>query len=178
MTNARRRVPNRKFKNSEPLRLALLRSKIEHSGAASTLLLEAFIEDSGRLTASKVVSRGLCQEGEFSQWRRKMVDGGWIVWSEIQSDKGQYFPGKKLIGYINKEKVSSKEIVTKDEVIPKEEAATKAELQELKIRMNRIEDAVAELQKTYEPPETEEKRAARERAANRLSQLAQKKAAN
>jgi hypothetical protein len=140
-------------------------------GALSSLILEAFLEDSGRITASKVVSRKLCNEGEFSVWRKQLIDKGWLVWSEVQTDKGQYFPGKKLMPYVNKEKISSKEIVTKDEVLSRSEAATKVELQDLRARMNRIEEVVQDLQKAVAPPDTEEKRLAREKAAARLEQL-------
>jgi hypothetical protein len=38
--------------------------------------------------------------------------------------------------------------------------------------MSRIEDVVQELKKAVEPPDTEEKRLARERATARLDQLA------
>jgi len=163
---------DRKFRMYKALSEAMRRSGMKSYGALSTLILEAFLEDSGRLTASKVVSRSLCNEGEFSAWRRQLIDKGWLVWSETQTDKGQYFPGKKLLQYINKEKISSKEIVTKDEVLPKSEAATKEEFQALKARMSRIEDVVQELKKAVEPPDTEEKRLARERATARLDQLA------
>jgi len=156
----------------QALRKALERSDVRQAGATSTLFLEAFLEDSGRLTASKVVSRGLCNEGEFSVWRKQLVDKGWLVWSEIQNDNGQYFPGKKLMPYINKEKIVSREIVTKDEVLSKSEAATKDEVQDLKARMNRIEEVVQQLQKAVLPPDTEEKRLARENAAALLAQLA------
>jgi hypothetical protein len=161
----------RSFSVYQALRKAFERSEVVQSGSAATLFLEAFLEDSGRLTASKVVSRGLCNEGEFSVWRKHLIEKGWLVWSETQSDKGQYFPGKKLIPYINKEKIISKEIVTRDEVLSKAEAATKDELQDLKARMNRIEEVVQDLQKAVAPPDTEEKRIAREKAALRLEQL-------
>jgi hypothetical protein len=162
----------RAFSVYQAIRKALERSIVGQAGATATLILEAFLEDSGRLTSSKVVSRGLCNEGEFSFWRKQLIDKGWLIWSEAQSDKGQYFPGKKLIPYINKEKINSREIVTKDEVLSKDKAATKDELQDLKARMNRIEEVVQELQEAVLPPDTEEKRLAREKAAARLGQLA------
>lgn len=154
------------------LMLALRKSEVNSFGSTATFLLEAFLEDSGRISASKVVARGLCNEGEFSNWRKHLVDKGWLIWSETQSDKGQYYPGKKLIKYVNKEKMNSREIVTKDEVLSKEEAATKEELRDIKARMSRIEEVVQELQDAVIPPDTEEKRLARERAAARLGQLA------
>lgn len=145
---------DRKFRVYKALSEAIRRSKLPSYGAISTLILEAFLEDSGRLIASKVVSRGLCQEGEFSSWRKQLIDKGWLIWSEAQSDKGQYFPGKKLMPYINKEKLASKEIVTKDEVLSKADAATRVELEVVKkkldateARVSTIEDSMKKLYK-------------------------------
>jgi hypothetical protein len=157
---------SRKFKNWNALQLALKRAGVSSHGSIATLLLETFLEDNGRLQASKVVARGICEEGSFSNWRNDMIRIGWLVWSSNQADKGQYFAGKKLISYLNKEKFFSKEILTRDE------AASKSEVEDLKERMNRIEDVVQDLKKAMEPPETDEKRKARERAAERLTLLA------
>lgn len=162
---------DRRFKTYNAIEIALRKAKVIKPGAVATLILEAFLEDGGRLTASKAVSRGVCNEGEFSSWRKQLIENGWLIWSESQNDKGQYFPGKKMISYLNKEKIASKELVTKDEVLSKHQAATKDELQELRARMNRIEDVVQELKEAVTPPDSEEKRLARERAAARLDQL-------
>ncbi len=157
---------DRRFNCWNSVQLVLKRGGVQSHGSTATLLLETFVEDSGRLTASKVVARGLCKEGEFWSWRKSMIEKGWLNWSEQQPDKGQYFPGKKLIPYINKEKLYSKEIATKDEV------ASRAEFQDLKERMNRIEEVVQELKEAVAPPDTDEKRAMRERAARKLETLA------
>ena len=133
---------DRKFSQYIAVSSALRRAGVSNYGMCSTTLLEAFLEDSGRITASKVVSRKLCNEGEFSVWRKQLIDKGWLIWSEVQTDKGQYFPGKKLMPYINKEKISSKEIVTKDEVLPKAEAATKVELEAVKSQLDAIEQSM------------------------------------
>jgi hypothetical protein len=165
----------RKFVCYNALEVSIRRSGIFSPGAVTTIILEAFLEDSGRLVASKVVSRGVCKEGEFWAWRKMLIEKGWLIWNENQADKGQYFPGKKLFPYINKEKITRKELVTKDEVLPKAEAATKAELQDLKARMSKIESAVQELQETYIPPENEEKREKRKRIADKLHNLSNSK---
>lgn len=149
----------------QPLRKALTRSGFAKAGALATLLLECFFEDDGRLQSTKVIAREICEDGKFSNWRDEMVKAGWISWSHSQLDKGKYHPGKRLIPYINKEKMTSRELATKDEV------ASKSELQDLKERMSRIEETVQELKKSMEPPETEEKRRTRERAADRLTLL-------
>lgn len=164
-------VVDRKFRVYKSLSEALRRSKVPNYGATSTILLEAFLEESGRITASKAISRGVCNEGGFSVWRKQLIEKRWIIWTQNQEDKGLYLPGKKLINYLNKEKLYSKELVTKDEVLSKRDAATKDELQDLKARMNRIESVVQELQKAVAPPDTEEKRNAREAAAKKLFEL-------
>jgi len=136
------RITPRKFVTWNAAQLALRKLAVSSHGATATLLLEAFLEDSGRLTASKVVSRGLCNEGEFSAWRKQLIDKGWLIWSETQSDKGQYFPGKKLMPYVNKEKISSRELVTRNEVLPREEAATRVELESVKRKLDATEARV------------------------------------
>lgn len=176
MLNARRGVVRRKFKQSEPLRLALLRSGFEQSGTTSTLLLELFIEDGGRCSAAKVVARGLCKDGEFWAWRKELVEKGWLQWSEQQSDKGQYFPGKKLMPYINKEKLSSKEIATVDQIHSLDKKidskADRAEVNELRQQVNDLKEWVMELKAASEPPDTDEKKARREKATARLAAIA------
>lgn len=162
---------HRKFNSWNALQLALKKSGVEKHGKCATILLEAFLEDSGRLLASKVSSRGLCLEGEFGKWRKDLIDRGWLVWSESQSDKGCYAPGKRLLYYINKEKLATKELITRDQILLKEDAATRDEVQDLKARMNRIEEVVQQLQRAILPPDTEEKRLARIEAAEKLAFL-------
>ena len=134
---------DRKFTVYNALEVALRRGKIEKAGATSTLLLETFLEDGGRLKASKVYSRELCEEAHFMVWRKVLIQKEWLVWSESQADKGQYHPGKKLIPYINKEKSSQKEIVTKDEVPSKADFNNlKLELTDTKNRVTTIEESM------------------------------------
>jgi dGTP triphosphohydrolase len=168
-----------------------LRSKIELSGATATLILEAFLEDRGRIIASKAVARGLCKEGEFWQWRKTLIEKGWLQWSESQQDKGQYFPGKKLMPYVNKEILAQKEIATRESVDKvRAEKADRSELEETKKKLeatsskleatsSRLEatnralaevaEAVRELQEASIPPDTLEKKRARERAMERIA---------
>ena len=134
---------SRKFKTYNALLQALRRNGVKDSGTTSTLLLEAFLENEGRLLASQVGALGLCEEGKFREWRKELIDKEWIKWNEIQMDKGQYFPGKKLINYINKEKLGQKEVATKDEVPSKAEFNTlKQELTDTKNRVTTIEESM------------------------------------
>lgn len=133
----------RKFHSYKALSESLRRAKIDKYGLVSTLLLEAFLENEGRVLAAQVVARGICEEGKFREWRKELIDKEWIKWSETQMDKGQYFPGKKIINYINKEKIASKEMATKDEVPSKAEFNTlKQELSDTKNRVTTIEDSM------------------------------------
>lgn len=126
----------RRFKVYNALEVSIRRSNVNKPGATATLLLECFIEENGRLSSTKVTARGICEEGRFSSWRDMMVKQRWIVWSANQADKGQYFAGKKLLSYLNKEKLESQEIMTRGEV------ASKSEFEELKERVATIEQSM------------------------------------
>ena len=140
----------RKYCNYNALCLALRKKGFDSWGTLATLLLDTFIENEGRLLSNRVVSLELCPEGLFREWRKDLVEKGWLIWSEAQTDKGQYYPGKKLIIYINKEKIASKEMATKDEVPSKAEfntlkeelGHTKMELTDTKNRVTTIEDSM------------------------------------
>lgn len=183
----------RRFKVYNALEVTLRRGKVEKAGAVATLLLECFVEDSGRLQSSKVVARGLCEEGKFTAWRDEMVKNGWLVWSQYQSDKGQYFAGKKLGPYLNKEK-ASEEVITRREILPKETIATKDELNtkadksdleatNLRLEMTQkqlesaqktiqeIADAVRELQEAMTPPDNPHKESIRKKSAQKIASL-------
>jgi hypothetical protein len=127
---------SRKYGTYNALMLALRKCKVTSFGKVSTFLLESFLENNGRILASQVVARGICEDGKFRDWRKDLLEKGWLIWSESQDDKGQYFAGKRLVPYLNKEKLRSKEIVTKDEVLSKHDAATKAELEEINEKLN------------------------------------------
>ena len=137
----------RKFSTGESVRVALTRQKFSQAGCIATLLLETFLENNGRLLASSIYAKGLCLENEFRNWRKDLIDKGWLIWSESQDDKGQYFAGKKLIPYLNREKMTSKEIVTKNEVLSKHEAATKVEVQILRDEIRQVKGS---MEKVYD----------------------------
>lgn len=139
------RTIKRKYLTWNALQLALKKSGCLNHGTTATVLLEAFLENEGRLLAAQVVARGICEEGKFREWRKDLIDKEWIKWSEVQMDKGRYFPGKKLVNYINKEKIASKEIATKDEVLSKNEAATKVEVQELRDELHQMKDSMEKI---------------------------------
>lgn len=173
----------RRFRQGMALRMALQRQSVPNSGATATLLLETFIENDGRLLASSVYSRELCEESQFREWRKGLIEKGWLQWSEAYQDKGQYFPGKKLMPYVNKEILAQKEVATRESVekvredlskqkadrseldeTRKELRATKSKLEETSSKLEetnrvvaKIAKAVRKLQKAKEPPITPEK---------------------
>lgn len=159
---------NRKFKTYNALQLALRKESVSNQGSVARILLECFLEDGGRLQASKVVARGICEDGKFSLWRDELVKNNWLVWTVSQADKGQYYAGKKLIAYINKEKIASKEIVTRDDILPKEQIASKIELENTQRELDAVKERLLKLEDAVErgiegfldenPPKTSERR--------------------
>jgi len=181
--------------------MALHRHKMQDSGAHATLLLECFIENEGRLLASTVYARKLCEIKQFREWRKILIDKEWLIWNESQLDKGIYYPGKKLVPYINKENMARKEIATRESVenLKKEldaridAKASKNEFEMTKNKLaltsnkleetsNRLEEtnrtvmkiakAVRDLQEAMIPPDSVAKMLRRERAAKRIADLA------
>lgn len=165
------------------------RAKVPMFGAHATLLLETFTELDGRLLASTVYARGLCDEKQFRDWRKNLVDKGWLIWNENQNDKGVYFPGKKLMPYINKELLSREQVATRSsvekvredlsqqkadrselEATRKELSATKEKLEETNRVVAKIAKAVRKLQKAKEPPITAEKLAMQRQAEEELEE--------
>lgn len=158
----------RKYTVYNALEIAFRKSKISNSGSVARVLLECFLEDGGRLQASKVVARGICEEGKFSVWRDELVKNNWLVWSLNQIDKGHYHAGKKLLPYINKEKLASREIVTRSDILPKHEIASKIELMNTQKELDAVKERLAKVEEAIErgidgfldenPPKTAERR--------------------
>jgi hypothetical protein len=171
---------SRKFSNYNRLQQVFARAKFQSSGALATLLLETFIEHDGRLLASTVYARGLCDEKQFRDWRKNLIDKQWLIWCETQTDKGVYFPGKKLITYINKEKIAQKEIATRESVekvrsdlsTKIDTKADRSELEDLKKRMTHFEKLAQRLEAATGDPITIEKIADQKACAAEMKRLA------
>jgi hypothetical protein len=169
----------RKFITGESVRVALTRLKIKRAGSTATFLLESFLENNGRILASQVVARGICEDGKFRDWRKVLIEKGWLIWSEAQDDKGQYFCGKKLVPYINKEKIAQKELATRESVEKVrsdlnsriDTKADRSEVLELKAKMHEIADAVQKLQIASIPPDSEQKNKIRKEQTKVLADL-------
>lgn len=98
-------MANDKYINWNKVKCALARAKIQSPGKAATLLLDTFLEQNARLRAAEVYKKDLCEEGKFYAWRKELCDKGWLVFELTNQGKvARYFPGKKLMKYINHEK--------------------------------------------------------------------------
>ena len=169
---------HKKYKRSQydNLRKALKRNQVNNSGVVASLFLDIFIDRNGRMAASEVSANRICKDGEFSKWRSEMISKGWLEWSATQSDKGQYFSGRKLIKYINRELQETKQLATVEQIHDLDMRKAEADdVNDLKARMNAIEEAVSRLVKASAPPDNEEKKQERTRATTDLEDLTQPK---
>ena len=164
---------NRSYKQYIALSSALRRSKIKNYGSVASYFLEVFVEREGRILAVDVALKGLCKEGEFSKWRSEMISKGWLEWSSSQADRGQYFAGKKLVKYINRELQENKQIATVDQIYELDlRKAEKSEVDDLRIQMNEMKEWINQLSVASEPPDNELKKSKRKEATVQLSLLA------
>ncbi len=170
----------RRFVTYNAMYKAISASKISNSGSHATLFLETFLENDGRMLASTVYAKGLCEEKKFREWRASLIDKGWLIWKESQDDKGLYFPGKKLLHYINKEKIAQSELATRSSVEKIREEidlklsakADKSELLELKERMTKFEEIARRLEIATGDPVTDEKISVQKACAAEMRKLA------
>ena len=163
----------RKFKTYQSLLMAIARNGVGEAGKCATLLLELFIEGGGKLYAQKAVGQGVCKSGSFREWRDNLVKLGWIDfdYNQAKADKdfSKHKAGYRLLPYLNKEKTFSKEVATTDELeglAAKIEdglktkadildVATKAELEEVKDRVTKIETSMTEIYDAFGLGETD-----------------------
>ena len=97
---------------------------------------------------------------------------GWLEWTPEQFGHANYVAGRKLLKYINQEITATKQIATTEQVFELDARKAEADdVNDLKARMNAIEEAVNKLMRASEPPETPEKRSERLKATSRLGKL-------
>jgi len=162
----------------DSLRTMLARRGYNSTHVLSRLLLEAFLFDDGKFASESFILEGVCEPGRFSVLRKKLQTDGFIFFNEDTLRHSRYLPGKRIKPYL--ETLKLKKFATVDQLQELDEKiaskADKSELNELKARMNRIEEAVHELKEASEPPDTEEKIGRRKIATDRLAKLALVKA--
>jgi len=158
-------VANSAYTQWDNLRKALKNSKVGPNGKIATILMDCFIKLDGKLRVPLFRDKGLCQKsGEFYEMRKKLKDKGWLEFDTDANGKLiRYYPGKKLIKYINREKASQFELATKDEIgalaanVELKDLALKGEIEKLNDRMSRAEKAIFALINKYDPPGTIDK---------------------
>jgi len=146
----------RRFSQSENLRHALRRSGVSNSGTVANFLLSEFLCNGGRIRAPNAVSSKICKDKEFNNWRSKIQEKGWITYRLNISGKWMdYYPGEKLVKYINAEK-SLEEMATRRELDVTEDRAEK-KFHKMNERISVLERTVRSLIEEYDPPVTNEK---------------------
>ena len=141
-----------KFSQYENVRKALSRSGIKNQGAIATILLQTFVERNGKMKAEDVYAKKLCAPGKFKEWRKTLINKDWIIF-ELEDQKfSRYRPGRKLIPYLNREKLENQEIATKDDINRVADTTDKIEH-----RLSALEKVVAGMMAKYDPPVTKDK---------------------
>ena len=158
-------MANSAYTQWDNLRKALKNSNIEPNGKIATILLDCFINLDGKMRVQLFREKGLCKEGgQFYAMRKLLKSKGWLEYDN--DDSGRligYYPGKKLIKYINREKSSQFELATKDEIdalavnVELKESALKGEIERLNERMSKAERAIFALINKCDPPGTMDK---------------------
>ena len=139
---------------------SLKTSGFAYPGKLGTYLLDTFLENEGQIKSVRVYELGLCSEDqkEFRDWRKKLCDKGWLDFVIENNKSVTYKPGKKLLKYVNREKIATHELATKNDLFShtkpiKEELdkkADKSELEELRKAMKRVLNII-------DPPADEQK---------------------
>jgi hypothetical protein len=141
-----------KYKYKNNAKQAIYRAKISHSDKVASLLFETFLENRGKIKSAEVYRKGICKKNDFTKWRTMLCEKGWLIF-ELSSDgkSSNYYPGKKLLKYINKEKQESYEIATTKELndVESEHNKLKKEYEEFKEETNKKFDRVNVLVDEY-----------------------------
>lgn len=148
----------RRYMSYNGLELKLRRDGIEKAGTVATLLLDCFVLADGILKAKTVESKKLCLPNKFKLWRKNLIEKEWLVHED--GNYSRHFPGKKLLRYINKEKIDGKELATTYEVEKKvKELAdeTSKEFRDVKKELSELRMAIDSLINEKNPPITKGK---------------------
>lgn len=109
---------NMKYKQHENVRKGMAKDGIPNSSKVASILFKVFLELDGKLRVEICREKKLCTKpGDFYEWRSNLKKKGWLEYETDQQGRLRYYqPGRKLLGYINKEKALSFEIASKDEI--------------------------------------------------------------
>lgn len=155
---------SRKYAVYKTLAAAVTRSGIKQAGVTASLLLKTFIENDGILTAKTVEDLELCDSEGFKAWRDPLIKAGWLLYDHEYAravKKGSlHQPGKKLISYLNKERMRNQEIATKkyvDGKIAASEKQSASEMEVMRSELNGVKDLVKMIIARLDDPYTDEK---------------------
>ncbi len=166
----------------------------EYSAPAvvARLLLEAFLYEDGNINSEWFVHEKACLSGKFTKLRDRLIADQWIHFRE---DYRRYFAGVRLQPHLDILKETKTATLAQFEAFSLQKAdkseihdldlkkADKAELEqrlaetdsklaETNKRIDAIAVAVRELQDAMLPPDTPNKKAARESSARKIAALA------
>lgn len=140
---------SRRFSQYKNLCQSLVRSKMREPGPTATVLLESFVNGGGKIAASVLYARGICKKNsdfQFVDWRNALVREDFLKFElkEYATHKEVvYFPGGKLLTYLNREKFESSELVNR---------------QDLEFAMERVNRSLDRILEKLDPPANAEKR--------------------
>jgi hypothetical protein len=113
-----RKPPARRLSVYNAMEIALRKEGFVRPGALGSYLIDKFLSNNHYIFAADALENGFYKEKKnaFSDWRQCLIDGEWIIHDNEENaannTKGKCRPGKRLNGYLNKEKIKHEEIVT------------------------------------------------------------------
>lgn len=151
-----------------------LDKKFDNSSRLARVLLEAFIFEDGNITSDWFVREKLCQKGDFTSLRKKLVQDEWLVFRE---DSRRYIPGKRIKPYIKTiesnrftsiAEFRSLETIVSNKADKLALAKVVDDVQDLKSQVAQIQKILSELRLLQAPPPSA---AAQKRSAELTEQL-------
>jgi len=158
-------MPNIEWKLHKAMRCKFARMKIPYPASLSTLLFEAFMENSGLLPAREYYGSEHESKGrKYQQWVDELRVSGIIepYKSDDLERKGddwiRFKPGKVIRDYINKEKAHQEEMASMRDLQESEDRMLKKvarvadDVQDLKAQIHQINVLMTELKRLQAPP--------------------------
>jgi len=153
-----------KYLGHDQARNQMAYQKIKNPCKVATILFDTFILRNAKLLLEHCREKKLCpKSGEFYAWRNELKEKEWLNFDFTPEGKlKRYYPGTKLIPFINAIKNKYYELATTEDIYKnneelKQNMATKEELEKLKKRMSKSEKAIFDLINRYDPPASIEK---------------------
>lgn len=136
------------------------------------MLFDTFIKNNGYLSSKDYYDSKFEVPGKtYTDWIHELKEARVLVQYKTEgnskgSDFIRFSAGPLIVEYINAEKSKTREIAVVTDV------PSKAEFEELKARMCKVEEAVQELHDASKPPDDSRKQEIRKNATERLAKLA------